>query len=77
MKCIICQGEDIQLTTVNEELKIGNDIVYVSIKIPVCHTCGEKYYDRRTMKFLDELNQKFRLETPKNLPEVGKILLYG
>ena len=30
MKCVICKGEDIQKTTVKEELKIGNDIIYGS-----------------------------------------------
>ncbi len=29
-------------------LPVGEDLVYVSIEIPVCPTRGEPYYDRRT-----------------------------
>ena len=60
MTCIICHGENIQVTTVQEELKIGLDVVYVPIQIPVCRTCGERYYDRRTVRFLEEVSQKLK-----------------
>ncbi|MDM8550523.1 YgiT-type zinc finger protein [Desulfobacterales bacterium HSG2] len=76
MKCIVCHGEDIQIETVKEGLKIENDLVYVSVRIPLCHTCGERYYDRRTMQFLEKLNRKLREERWMNLKEVGKILEY-
>ena len=35
MKCIVCHGQDIPVTEVNEELKLKTDIVYVRIHIPV------------------------------------------
>lgn len=75
MKCIICHGEDIKVTEVKEELPIGNDIVYIPVKVPVCKTCGERYYDRRTMQFLEgiELNLP---NTKAGLKEVGKVLMY-
>ena len=38
MKCILCHGEDIEVTEVREELRIASDIVYVPIRIPVCRT---------------------------------------
>ncbi|MBI4639688.1 MAG: YgiT-type zinc finger protein [Candidatus Tectomicrobia bacterium] len=76
MKCIICHGEDIKVTDVKEELKIKNDIVYVPIQIPVCRTCGERYYDRRTIRFLEDTEQKLR-EGKANLQEIGKILVYS
>lgn len=77
MKCIICHGEDIEVETVKEGLKIENDLVYVCVRIPVCRTCGERYYDRQTMRFLEEVNQTLREERHKNLKEVGKIFEYG
>lgn len=76
MKCIICHGENIQLTAIQEDLKIGNDLVYVPVCIPVCRNCGERYYDRRTMRFLEEIHQKLREEKQMNLQEIGKILLF-
>lgn len=76
LKCIICQGEDIQTTEVKEELKVKNDIVYVPIQILVCRACGERYYDRRTIRFLEEVEKKLR-EGKANLQEVGKVLVYS
>jgi YgiT-type zinc finger domain-containing protein len=76
MKCIICQGEEIELKEVKEELKLEGDIVCVPIQILVCRTCGERYYDRRTIHFLEEVEQKLR-EGKANLQEVGKVLIYG
>lgn len=76
MKCIVCRGEDIQVAEVREELQVKNDIVYVPIQIPVCRTCGERYYDRRTVRFLEEVEQKLR-EGKANLREVGRVLIYG
>ena len=76
MKCLICHGEDIQVTEVKEELRVENDIVYVPIQIPVCRACGERYYDRRTIRFLEEVDRRLR-EGKANLQEVGKVLVYG
>ena len=73
MKCIICHGEDIQVAEVKEELRVEKDIVYVPLHIPVCRTCGERYYDRRTIRFLEEVDRRLR-EGKANLQEVGKIL---
>jgi len=73
MKCLICHGGDIQVTEVREELKIEKDIVYVPIQIPVCRACGERYYDRRTIRFLEEVEQRLR-EGKAILQEVGKVL---
>lgn len=75
MKCIICHGENIKVTEVKEELPVGNDIVYIPVKVPVCKTCGERYYDRRTMQFLEGI--ELNLTTTKaGLKEVGKVLIY-
>lgn len=75
MKCVICHGEQIEVMPVKEELSIGNDIVYVQIQIPVCKTCGERYYDRKTMQFLEKTEEKF-VKTKGKLKEIGKILIY-
>jgi YgiT-type zinc finger domain-containing protein len=76
MKCIVCHGEGIPVTEVKEELRRKNDIVWVPIRIPVCRTCGERYYDRRTIRFLEDVEQKLRAGKAP-LQEVGKVLTYG
>ena len=73
MKCLICHGVDIQIEEVREEIKVGKNIVYIPIQTPVCHTCGEKYYDRRTMRYLEDMEHKLQLRQI-HLQEVGKVL---
>ena len=73
MQCIICHSDDICSKDVKKEVKVGLDIVYVPIHVPVCGMCGEWYYDRRTMQYLEDVTQKLKAcETP--LREVGKVL---
>ena len=76
MKCIVCHAEDIQVTEVKEELRLENDIVYVLIQIPVCRACGERYYDRHTIRFLEEAERRL-MEGKADLREVGKVLMYS
>lgn len=75
MKCVICHGEEIKLMDVKEEFAVGSDIVYIPIKVPVCKSCGERYYDRRTMQLLEEIEEKLT-KTRVELKEVGKVLIY-
>jgi len=76
VKCLICHGEDIQVTEVKEELRVENNIIWVPVQTPVCRTCGERYYDRRTIRFLEEVDRQLK-EGKANLQEVGKVLAYS
>ena len=76
MKCVICKGDEIEVMEVKEEFVVGNDIVYVPIKVPVCRNCGERYYDRRTMQFLEEIEGRLSRKQGE-LKEIGKVLVYG
>ncbi len=76
MKCVICHGDEIEVRQVKEECVVGNDIVYVPIKVPVCKSCGERYYDRRTMEFLEGIEEKLE-KRELELKEIGKVLIYG
>jgi hypothetical protein len=61
---------------VKEECVVDNDIVYVPIKLPICKNCGERYYDRRTMQFLEEVERKLHSKR-RELKEIGKVLMYS
>jgi len=58
-----------------EEVSRGNDIVRVPVKVLVCDSCGERYYDRKTLKKLEELEEKI-LNKELQLKEIGKVLVY-
>ena len=75
MKCVICYGEEIVVQEVKEDFIMGNNVIYVPVKVPVCKNCGERYYDRRTIKYLEEVEDKLHHDQAK-LKEVGKVLLY-
>lgn len=76
MKCVICQGEQIELRDVDEEIKFDSDIVLVPIRTPVCQSCGERYYDRRTVAMIEEAEMQIH-ERKANLQEHGKVLIYS
>ncbi len=76
MKCLVCHGLEIVPQTVKEAIPVGDDLVYVSIETPVCQTCGERYYDRKTMRYLEQVEEELRAGHGE-LRQVGKLLAYG
>ena len=73
MKCVICKSSDIQKKMIEEEIKSGMDIVLVPLNVLVCMNCGERYYDRNTMRKIEDVRSRIK---QKNLEveEVGKVL---
>ena len=73
MKCVICKSSDIQMKTIEEEIKSGKDIVLISLEVLVCQSCGERYYDRKTMRKIEVVRSRLRKHDLK-VEEVGKVL---
>ncbi len=73
MKCVVCNGSNIEPKDVDEQIRAGNDIVLLPINVLVCSSCGERYYDRQTMKRLEELRTKIS-NGELQVDEVGKLL---
>jgi len=76
MKCVVCHGDIIELQDVKEPIEVGADLLYVEVQTPVCQTCGERYYDRKTMRYLEEVEAEVRAGGGKTR-QVGKLLVYG
>lgn len=72
MRCIICHSTAIEKKQVNEEIYSNSDIIYIPIFIPVCQNCGERYYDRKTMQYLERTREKLK-DQKLQLREIGKI----
>ena len=72
MKCIVCKSTEIEKKKVDEDIRVGRDIILVSMEILVCNSCGERYYDRATMKKIEEYRTKLK-NTSLNMEEVGKV----
>lgn len=70
MKCLICHGEAIEPTNVEEELTVGNNIVKVPVRVLVCLSCSERYYDRKAVRYLEEVETRLK-EGRGNLKEIG------
>ena len=75
MKCVVCHGDRIEPTTVKETIQVGSDLLFVSVETPVCQTCGERYYDRRTVQYLEDVEADARAGRG-TLREVGKLRAY-
>jgi YgiT-type zinc finger domain-containing protein len=73
MKCIICHSTDISLRRVNEQLSRGEDLILVPLEVLVCNNCGERYYDRRAMKRLEEIEDAVNAGHV-SLERVGEVL---
>ena len=73
MKCIICHSTDITVRLVNEQLSRGEDLILVPVEVLVCNNCGERYYDRRAMKRLEEIEDAVNADQV-SLERVGEVL---
>jgi YgiT-type zinc finger domain-containing protein len=58
---------------VEEEIKHGKDIVLIPMEVLVCLSCGERYYDRKTMRKLEDIRAKLRIQELE-VEDVGKVL---
>ena len=73
MKCVICKGSDVQNKMIEEEIKSGRDIVLVALDVLVCMNCGERYYDRNTMRKIEDVRSRLK-QKDLEVEEVGKVL---
>jgi YgiT-type zinc finger domain-containing protein len=73
MKCVICKSSDIQKKMIEEEIKSGTDIVLVPLNVLVCMNCGERYYDRNTMRKIEDVRSRLK-QKDLEVEEVGKVL---
>ena len=72
MKCVICNGSDIKVKTVDEQIALGDDIVLVRVTLPVCSQCGERYYDRKTIQLIEQIRSKGKQKL-LDIEDVGKV----
>lgn len=73
MKCIVCKGSDIEPKTVDEQIRTGRDIILVPMNILVCSNCGERYYDRKAIKKIEEIRIKLKNQELV-VEEVGRVM---
>ena len=73
MKCVVCNSSNIEMKSVEEEIRSDKDILLIPLEILVCLSCGERYYDKKTMKKIEEMRSKLKRHDLK-VEEVGKVL---
>ena len=73
MNCVICKGSNIEYKEVDEQVKSEKDIILVPMKILVCSNCGERYYDRKTIKMIEEIRAKL-MNHQLEIEEIGKVM---
>jgi len=76
MQCIICHSEDIVSKVVQAEIKIDDDIMRVPVQVLLCLSCGERYYSRKVVRYLEEIERKLQTgEIP--LKQAGRVMEYA
>ena len=73
MHCVICHSPDIERKQINEAIHRYSDIIPISI--PVCQNCGERYFDRKTMQYLERTKKQLKDKKFK-LREIGKVKIF-
>lgn len=73
MRCVVCHGDQIHVQSVYEEYPHGADIVRIPLSVSVCNTCGERYYDRATLRKLEKVREEI-VRNEATLAPVGKVL---
>lgn len=73
MKCVICKGSDIQMKAVEEEIKSGTDIFLIPMEVLVCSSCGERYYDKKAMKTIEEMRSRIKDKSLEG-KEIGRVM---
>ena len=73
MKCLVCNGSNIQPKRVDEQIKSREDIVLVQMDILVCETCGERYFNKKNMKKIETVREQLR-DHKLDVREVGKVM---
>ena len=58
---------------VEEEIRSGKDIALVPIEVLVCLNCGERYYDSKTMRKIEEIRSGLMSQNLE-VEEIGKVL---
>jgi len=72
MKCVICNGSDIEVRTVDEQIALGDDIVLTRLTLPVCAQCGQRYYDRKAIQLIEQVRAKGKQKL-LDVEDVGKV----
>ena len=72
MRCVICNSSDVEMKKVDEEIRSNNDILLIPMEVLVCLSCGERYYDRKSMKRIEEVRAKLKGHDLR-VKEVGKV----
>ena len=73
MKCVMCHSADIEEKTVDEIFWVEEDAVVVPCHVLVCNNCGERYYDRRMVRRLEQIERQLESKTLA-LETVGQVL---
>ena len=75
MRCVICKTGEVQLTTVQAEVKVGCDRLLVPVEAEACLKCGEPYYFPEALRYLERVREDFarKVITPASVGKVYQV----
>ena len=72
-KCPLCGHDNIEVKTVETEVRGGNDTVLLKIEAEVCLHCGERFYSQESMELFDTTRKKLKEGEHDGLKQVGRV----
>lgn len=72
MRCVICNSPNVEMRGVEEEIRWGSNILLAPMELLVCLSCGERYYDKKAMKKIEETRSRLQ-KRDLEMEEVGKV----
>lgn len=57
---------------VDEVINSEKNLILIPIETLVCQNCGERYYDRKTIRKLEEIRDKVK-RNELEIKEIGKV----
>ncbi len=73
MKCVVCNSSNLEMKNVEEEIRSDKDILLIPLEVLVCLSCGERYYDRKAMKKIEQMRSRLK-KHDLEVEEIGKVL---
>ena len=72
MRCVICNSPNVEMRRVEEEIRWGSNILLAPMELLVCLSCGERYYDKKAMKKIEEMRDRSQ-KHDLDIEEIGKV----
>lgn len=71
-KCPTCGSKELKEKTIDHEVKGGNNIVFVEVKVEACNSCGEVLFTEDQVRLFEKVRNKLKNDQTEDFIPIGK-----